>query len=93
MEIGWKWLGSVLTFIAVILFEAFTGVSLDEFYLLDLIFQNINNSFMPLLPTAGPFAQSTDNIKLIVSLVDVILFLMPPILLAGGVYRLIPDEY
>lgn len=93
MEIGRKWLGAILTFITVILIEAFTGVSLDELYWLDLIFQTINNTFMPLMPTTGPFAQSVDNIKFIASLVDITLFLTPPILLAGGFYKLIPDEY
>lgn len=87
MEIVWKLVIAFLTFIATIAIEAYIGVSLDKIYWLNLIVQSFSDAFIPLMPTTGPFAQSTENIKLLIA----IFFLSIDLFAALGVYKLIPD--
>lgn len=93
MKIGRKWAGAVLVFITGIVIEAYIGVSLDKIYWLNLIFHDITNVFMTMMPNTGPFAQATENTIFFVSLIFKILCLVIDFGLAVGVYKLIPNEY
>lgn len=89
---------ATLSFIAsglfIILIESIIGIPLSVYYWLNLTFVEITDALIPLLPTAGSFAESSSNVIFMAKILGLFLRFMssPALLIAAIVYVLIPNE-
>lgn len=93
-KIKYATLSFIISGILIAAVESIAGIPLSVYYWLNLASVEIFDALIPLLPTTGPFAESTSNLIFVTKILGLFLRFMssPALLIAAIVYVLIPDE-